>query len=203
MSETVLVGLDAAKRVAALKAVALVENGMRVGLGTGSTTAFAIEELGRRIQDEGLEILGAPTSSSASILARRNGVPVRTLDELGGLDIAIDGADEVDPRLDLIKGRGAAHTREKVVASEAARFVVLVDESKIVGRLGSRMPVPVEVVPMAAGSVSRRIQAIGDFPENGIPEDMPEVIVQCLETVDVDDHQRQRRSLSLTLRQSA
>ena len=128
MSETMFLGLDAAKRVAAVTAAALVENGMRVGLGTGSTTAFAIEELGRRIREDGLDILGTPTSSSASILARRHGVPVRPLDELGRLDIALDGADEVDPNLDLVKGRGAAHTREKVVAAEAERFVVLVDD---------------------------------------------------------------------------
>lgn len=186
MPETALVGLNAAKRVAAIKAAALVESGMRVGLGTGSTTAFAIEELGRRIRNEGLEILGVPTSSSASILARRHGLPVRTLDELGGLDIALDGADEVDPRLDLIKGRGAAHTGEKVVASEAARFVVLVDESKLVGRLGSRMPVPVEVVPMAAGSVSRRIQAIGGTPEirEGVRKDGPVVTDQGFWIID-------------------
>ena len=186
MSETPLVGLDAAKRVAAVKAAALVENGMRVGLGTGSTTAFAIEELGRRIREEGLSILGTPTSSSASILARRHGVQVRPLDELGELDIALDGADEVDPRLDLIKGRGAAHTREKVVASEAARFVVLVDESKMVGRLGSRMPVPIEVVPMAAGSVSRHIRTLGGSPEirEGTRKDGPVVTDQGFWIID-------------------
>ncbi|MFV1981521.1 MAG: ribose-5-phosphate isomerase RpiA, partial [Rhodothermia bacterium] len=179
-------GLDAAKRVAAVKAAALVEGGMRVGLGTGSTTAFAIEELGRRIREEDLDILGTPTSPSASILARRHGVPVRSLDELGGLDIALDGADEVDPRLDLIKGRGAAHTREKVVATEASRFVVLVDESKIVDRLGSRMPVPIEVVPMAAGSVSRRVQALGGLPElrEGARKDGPVVTDQGFWIID-------------------
>jgi ribose 5-phosphate isomerase A len=186
MSETTLLGLDAAKRVAAIKAAALVEGGMRVGLGTGSTTAFAIEELGRRIREEGLDIVGTPTSSSASILARRHSVPLRSLDELGGLDIALDGADEVDPRLDLVKGRGAAHTREKVVASEASRFVVLVDESKMVGRLGSRMPVPIEVVPMAAGSVSRRVQALGGLPEirEGIRKDGPVVTDQGFWIID-------------------
>jgi ribose 5-phosphate isomerase A len=186
MSESVLMGLDAAKRVAALQAAALVENGMQVGLGTGSTTAFAIEELGRRIREESLEILCATTSSSATILARRHGVPVRSLDELGALDIALDGADEVDPKLDLIKGRGAAHTREKVVASEASRFVVLVDESKMVGRLGSRMPVPIEVVPMASDSVARRVQLLGGSPElrEGARKDGPVVTDQGFWIID-------------------
>ncbi len=186
MSETTLLGLDAAKLGAAVRAAALVESGMLVGLGTGSTTAFAIEELGRRIREEGLDILATPTSDSASILARRHGVPVRSLDELGILDIALDGADEVDPRLDLIKGRGAAHTREKVVASDASRFVVLVDESKMVDRLGDRMPVPIEVVPMAAASVSRRVQALGGLAEirEGVRKDGPVVTDQGFWIID-------------------
>ena len=165
MPETKLVGLDAAKRMAAVKAASLIEDGMTVGLGTGSTTAFAIMEIGRRIREDGLSVLGTPTSSSAAMLAREHGVPVRPLDDLGRLDVALDGADEVDPNLDLIKGRGGAQTQEKVVASAAERFVVLVDDSKMVGRLGSRMPVPVEVVPMAAGSVMTRIKALGGRPE--------------------------------------
>ena len=186
MTEAVLTGLDAAKRAAAIDAAALVESGMRVGLGTGSTTAFAIEELGRRIREENLDVLGTPTSTSASQLARQHGVPVRSLDELGGLEIALDGADEVDPNFDLIKGRGAAHTREKVVASESARFVVLVDESKIVRQLGSSMPVPIEVVPMAASSVARRVEGLGGSPElrEGTRKDGPVVTDQGLWIID-------------------
>lgn len=185
-TQTVPAGLEAAKRAAALRAAGLVESGMRVGLGTGSTTAFAIEELGRRIREDGLDILGTPTSSSASMLAQRHGVPLRSLDELGGLDIALDGADEVDPTLDLIKGRGAAHTREKVVASEATRFIVLVDESKMVGRLGSKMPVPIEVVPMAAGSVSRHVERLGGSPQvrEGARKDGPVVTDQGFWIID-------------------
>jgi ribose 5-phosphate isomerase A len=146
---------------------------MRLGLGTGSTTAFAIEALGRRVRDEGLHIIGVPTSFAAERLARAHGVPLATLDDLAldrlapgaaALDLALDGADEVSPALDLIKGRGAAHTREKVVAALAARFVVLIDPSKEVARLGTTMPVPVEVLPFAEPAVARALRALGAEP---------------------------------------
>ena len=142
----------------------MAENGQRIGLGTGSTTAFTIAALGRRVREDGLQIVGTPTSFAAERLARQHGVPLATLDELDTLDIAFDGADEVSPGLDLIKGRGAAHTREKVVASLAARFVVLVDPSKLVAQLGTRMPVPVEVLPMAATPVMRALERLGARP---------------------------------------
>jgi ribose 5-phosphate isomerase A len=154
-----------AKRHAAVQAAALVTSGMKVGLGTGSTTALALEELGRRIREDGLSIVGTPTSSSAALLARKYGIPTASLDELINLDVALDGADEVDPDLNLIKGRGAAHTREKIVAAQAERFVILVDDSKMVERLGTLMPVPVEVIPMAATVVARRISELGGRPE--------------------------------------
>lgn len=146
---------------------------MRLGLGTGSTTAFAIEAVGRRVREEGLRVVGVPTSFAAERLARRHGVPLATLDDLGldrlvagapALDLALDGADEVDPARNLIKGRGAAHTREKVVAALAARFVVLVDPSKEVARLGTTMPVPVEVLPFAEPAVARALRALGAEP---------------------------------------
>ncbi len=142
----------------------MAENGQRIGLGTGSTTAFTIAALGRRVREDGLQIIGTPTSFAAERLARQHGVPLATLDELDALDIAFDGADEVSPGLDLIKGRGAAHTREKVVASLAARFVVLIDPSKLVAQLGTRMPVPVEVLPMAAAPVMRALERLGARP---------------------------------------
>ena len=142
----------------------MAEDGQRVGLGTGSTTAFTIAALGRRVREDGLQIVGTPTSFAAERLARQHGVPLATLDELDTLDIAFDGADEVSPGLDLIKGRGAAHTREKVVASLAARFVVLIDPSKLVTQLGTRMPVPVEVLPMAAAPVTRALERLGARP---------------------------------------
>ncbi|HEX8299436.1 MAG TPA: ribose-5-phosphate isomerase RpiA [Rubricoccaceae bacterium] len=164
---------DLAKRAAGEAAAALVTDGMRVGLGTGSTTAFAIAALGRRVREEGLRVAGVPTSFAAERLARAAGVPLLTVDDLGldalapgvaALDVALDGADEVDPDLNLIKGRGGAHVREKVIAALAGRFVVLADASKRVTRLGTTMPVPVEVLPMAAEAVARGLRGLGAAP---------------------------------------
>ncbi|MEM6325570.1 MAG: ribose-5-phosphate isomerase RpiA [Bacteroidota bacterium] len=161
-----------AKRAAGEAAAALVTDGMRLGLGTGSTTAFALEAIGRRIRDEGLRVSGVPTSFAAERLARQHSIPLLTLADLRlgteagrpALDLALDGADEISPALDLIKGRGAAHTREKVVASLAARFVVLADPTKEVDRLGTSMPVPVEVLPMAEPAVTQALRAMGAEP---------------------------------------
>lgn len=138
---------------------------MRLGLGTGSTSTYALEAIGRRIREEGLEVVGTPTSPAAERLARRHRIPLATLDDLDALDLALDGADEVDPALNLIKGRGGAHTREKVVAALARRFVVLVDASKLVDRLGAQHPVPVEVLPMASAPVMRTLEAWGARPD--------------------------------------
>jgi len=184
-----------AKRSVGHAAAALVEDGMSLGLGTGSTTAFAIEALGRRVRDEGLVIRGVPTSFAAERLARQAGVPLASLDEIGldtlptsrpPLDLALDGADEVGPELGLIKGRGAAHVREKVVASLAARFVVLVDASKEVERLGTKMPVPVEVLPFAEPAVARALRGLGAEPElrMGERKDGPVVTDQGLWILD-------------------
>lgn len=152
---------ETAKKAAGHRAANLVEDGARIGLGTGSTARYALEEIARRIQEEGLQVVGTATSSSSERMARRLGIPLATLDDLEALDVAIDGADEVDPMFSLIKGRGAAHSREKVVASMAERFIVLVDESKIVARLGTRAPVPVEVLPMAVRPVERALERLG------------------------------------------
>lgn len=181
MQETVT-----AKHAAAIRAVSMIEAGMKLGIGTGSTAALAIEELGRRVRGEQLEVVGAVTSFAAERLARKHGVHVRPLESLGQLDFAFDGADEVSPELDLIKGRGAAHTREKVIAASADRFVVLVDESKLVTRLGEKAPVPVEVLPMATGFVSRRLQEIGGDPSlrMGKSKDGPVVTDQGFWIVD-------------------
>ncbi len=169
-----------AKRLAGIEAAGLVRSGFVVGLGTGSTAAFAIAELGRRIREEGLSIVGIPTSFSAAILARDGGIPLTTLDDVASIDLAIDGADEVDPRRNLIKGGGAAHTREKVIASAAARFVVVADETKLVSRLGEKMPVPVEVIPMAVSAVLLRLRDLGAVPEirMGIRKDGPVITDQ-------------------------
>jgi ribose 5-phosphate isomerase A len=152
-----LVGKAAADRV---------QSGMIVGLGTGSTTAYTIEYLGERIKSGELkDIKGVPTSFQAEVLAKQYGVPLTTLDEVDHIDIAIDGADEVDPNLNLIKGGGAAHTREKVVDYFAEKFIVVVDSSKLVDKLGSTFKVPVEVIPMAIATVTKALEKLGGKPE--------------------------------------
>jgi ribose 5-phosphate isomerase A len=135
---------DAAKLHAAKRAVSYVEDGMRVGLGTGSTAAWMVKCLGERVQEEGLKITGVATSRRTEDLARQVGIPVATLDETRWLDLTIDGADEYDPNLNLIKGGGGALLREKIVAAASAQMLVIADESKNVEVLG-RFPLPIEV----------------------------------------------------------
>ncbi len=142
----------------------MVRHGDVVGLGTGSTAVFMIEELGRRVRDEDLRIQGIPTSFDTSVQARKNAIPTVTPDDVDRVDISVDGADEVDPDMNLIKGRGAAHLREKIVDGMADRFIVIVDESKLVDRLGSKCPVPLEVLPMAVRPVLRAVEALGGEP---------------------------------------
>ncbi|MBD2740979.1 ribose-5-phosphate isomerase RpiA [Coleofasciculus sp. FACHB-1120] len=147
-------------------AAARVQSGMIVGLGTGSTTAYAIESLGDRLKSGDLkDIKGIPTSFQASVLAKQYGIPLTTLDEADRIDIAIDGADEVDPQHNLIKGGGAAHTQEKIVDCLAEQFIVVVDSSKLVDKLGSTFRVPVEVIPMAMTPVMRALEKLGGKPE--------------------------------------
>jgi ribose 5-phosphate isomerase A len=153
---------DEWKRLAAESAVTQVETGMIVGLGTGSTAEFVLLALARRIK-EGLRIAGVPTSELTAARAHGLGIPLTEL--TGPIDIAIDGADEVErDKLRLIKGRGGALLREKIVAQAASRFLVVVDESKIVRRLGAA-PVPVEVVKFGWQATVRRIQELGAKPE--------------------------------------
>lgn len=156
---------DAAKRAAGREAATLVHDGMRLGLGTGSTTAYALEAIGRRIHEDDLTVEGVPTSFEAERLARTHGIPLTTLDEDPHLDLVVDGADEVDDRLRLIKGRGGAHAREKVVATQAERFAVVADPSKCVDQLGEQAALPVEVLPMAITPVSRALEELGATPE--------------------------------------
>lgn len=147
-------------------AAALVKSGTIVGLGTGSTTAYAIEYLGQRLKSgEIKDIQGIPTSFQAEVLAKQYGIPLTTLDAVDHIDIAIDGADEVDPQMNLIKGGGAAHTREKIVDALATKFVVVVDSGKLVDRLGSTFLLPVEVIPMAITPVMRALEKLGGKPE--------------------------------------
>ena len=178
---------EVAKRLSGREAAKLVKDGAVVGLGTGSTAAHAIEELGRRIREEGLRILGIPTSYQALDLARRNAIPVRTLDDVDRVDISIDGADEVDPEKNLNNGGGAAHTQEKIIDSLADFFVTVVDDSKLVNRLGEKYPIPVEVIPMALAPVMRRLQAIGGNPvlRTAVKKDGPVITDQGNFVVDV------------------
>lgn len=134
------------KRAAAVRAAEWIEDGMVVGLGTGSTVRFLLEHIAeRRAQGAWQSIVGVATSAATTRQAELLGIPLASLEEQPRVDLTIDGADEVDPELRLIKGLGAALLREKIVASNSARFVVIVDESKVVSHLGSRAPLPVEV----------------------------------------------------------
>ena len=153
---------DAKKRVA-LEAVKHVKDGFVVGLGSGSTAAFAIQELGKMIKQKNLHIMGVPSSSQAKILAVNSGIPLTTLDEHPVLDLAIDGADEVDKNLDMIKGGGGALTREKIVASSAKQVIIVADESKLADKLG-KFKVPIEVLPFALAPVTNAIKDLGGKP---------------------------------------
>src|SRR5271166_7057838 len=155
---------DAQKRAAAEAAVELVQDGMIVGLGTGSTAAFAVEALAKRHR-QGLGFLGIPTSERVAAQAAAAGIPLTSFSEHQRIDLTIDGADEVERgTLNLIKGRGGALLREKIVAAASRRLAIVVDESKLVNRLGARVAVPVEVValfpPQPQKAAIRRLRAI-------------------------------------------
>ncbi|MGD2098602.1 MAG: ribose-5-phosphate isomerase RpiA [Desulfobacterales bacterium] len=166
---------DELKQKAAHRAVEAIESGMIVGLGTGSTTSFAVMRIAERIKSGDLEnIVGIPTSIRTEKLARQLDIPLATLDEQPQIDVTIDGADEVDPELNLIKGGGGALLREKVVAQASRANIIIVDESKISDRLGTRWPLPVEVIPFAARTEANFLQSLGASvsirrDENGQP----------------------------------
>jgi len=147
------------KQAAARAAVQLVEPGNIVGLGSGSTSACAVRFLAERVR-EGLKIFGIPTSLQTQHLAEQLGIPLTTLDEHPVIDIDIDGADEIDPRLNLIKGGGGAFLREKIIASVSKRFLVIGDSAKQVECLG-KFPLPVEVIPFAQSLIRPQIEALG------------------------------------------
>ncbi len=152
---------DTWKHLAGEAAANLIEEGMLLGLGSGSTAKQMIIALGHRIQ-QGLRIAGAvPTSQATEELARNLGIPLTDLDTHPVLDLAIDGADEIDGQLRLIKGGGGALLREKIVASVAQRFIVIVDATKQVAQLGQTASLPVETIPLAVTPVSRRLEALG------------------------------------------
>lgn len=150
----------------------LVKDGMIVGLGTGSTTAFALEALGQKVK-QGLNILGIPTSYQSEMLAIECGIPLTSLAQNPVVDIALDGADQVDKNLFVIKGGGAAHTKEKIIACSAKRFLVLVDQKKVVDTLNH--PVPLEVIPDALRLVQKAVFELGGDPilRMGVRKDGP------------------------------
>lgn len=150
------------KKLAGYRAAEYVEDGMVVGLGTGSTVLYAMEQLASRVKD-GLRIQGVPTSFQASMRAREFGIPLTSLEDHPTIDIAIDGADQVDQMKNLIKGRGAAQTRERVVAWAAERFIVVVDAGKLTRTLSA--PVPVEVLSFSVPLVLRQLKKMGGSPE--------------------------------------
>ncbi len=160
VSETARVALQ---RATGEHAATYVRDGMIVGLGTGSTAAFAIATLAVRVA-QGLRIRAIPTSKASAAQARAGGIPLTTLNTHPRIDVTIDGADEVDPDLNVIKGRGGALLREKIVASATARQVIIVDETKVVQRLGERMPLPVEIVPFGWKRTASTLASLGLVP---------------------------------------
>jgi ribose 5-phosphate isomerase A len=151
-----------------------VRSGMRLGLGSGSTAAKMLDALGERLASGALaDVAGVPTSAATAARCAELGIPLLTLDQAGELDLVIDGADEIDPRLDLIKGLGGAHLREKVVAAAAREMVVVADETKIVGRLGERAPLPVEVITFALPVAERLLRGLGWDPELRVDDGRP------------------------------
>ncbi len=159
MSET-----EPAKLHAARAAAALVESGMSVGLGSGTTASLVVQALAERMKTEGLSFIGTPTSSETAALARSEGIALRDFDDLEKLDINLDGADEIDTQFRMIKGRGGALLREKIVVSAAKFRVTIVSSEKRVGRLGSRMPLPVEVSGFGLKHTQRAIRSLGVEP---------------------------------------
>jgi ribose 5-phosphate isomerase A len=195
---------DRGKQTAAENAVALIETGMKLGLGTGSTMMFVLDALAGRIAKEGLVVSGVPTSERTAARATELGIPLTTLSDTPVLDLAIDGADEVQPgTLNLIKGLGGALLREKIIQQSAKRFVVVADPSKIVTRLGEKAPLPVEVVPFEHAATASRIAALGLRPvlrRSGADifhTDNGNVIYDCAGLEAIDDAEGMQRKLVL------
>jgi len=151
--------LDGLKRAAALKAVDYVKDGMVVGLGTGSTAKHMVIALGEKVR-AGMTLRGVPTSQETATLAKQYGIALIDSDNRWIIDVAIDGADQVDPAFNLIKGGGGALLKEKIVAASAKRFIVVVDHTKRVPVLGGSFPLPIEVVPFGWGSTAREIESL-------------------------------------------
>ena len=162
---------DAQRKAAAQAAAGLVESGMVVGLGTGSTAAHFIDALIGRVRDEGLKITAIPTSHRSDQQARRGGIPMTTFATVKQVDLTIDGADQIQRgTLHLVKGLGGALLREKIVASASKRLVIIADSAKLVDKLGGKIPVPVEVVKFGWETTSARIASLGGVPSRRWPQ---------------------------------
>jgi ribose 5-phosphate isomerase A len=162
------VDMDALKRQAAARALEEVRDGMKLGLGTGSTAKHFVDLLGEKVR-AGMKIVGVPTSEATRVQACQCGIPLTTLDEVDRLDLTVDGADEIDPALDLVKGGGGALLREKIVAAASDRMIVIADDSKWVDVLG-RFPLPVEVIPF--GLAATRAAMARAFAQSGVSGQM-------------------------------
>ena len=165
---------DAMKKEAGIEAAKLVKSGMIVGLGTGSTVRFLVDELGRRKQEEGLEFIGVTTSRRTQEQAEGYGIKIVNIDDVDHIDVCVDGADEVDKNFNGIKGGGAALLWEKIVATNSNKIVWIVDESKVVDTIG-KFPLPVEVIPFGAGQVVKKFEAKGYKPVLRLDADGKEV----------------------------
>ena len=189
------------KQMAGEKAAEYIEDGMVVGLGTGSTVRYTILKLGNMVAS-GLDIVGIPTSLDTERLAKEVGIRISALEEYPEIDLTVDGADEVDPHLNLIKGGGGALLREKIVASASKKEIIVADESKLVEKLGEHFPLPVEVVPFSEAVVFRRLEGMGLNPEIRIKDgkkyltDNRNIIIDC-RTGPIDDGRRLESELNL------
>ena len=161
------------KEMAAREAVKYVEDGMVVGRGSGSTANKAIQLIGQKVKEEGIGIIGIPTSTASDLLGRAVGIRIGELDDHPQVDLTIDGADEVDPSLNLVKGLGGALVREKIVAASSRVEMIVIDDSKMVDRLCQKAPLPVEIIKYSSKSTMRKLAALGCVPELRMAEDEP------------------------------
>ncbi len=160
------------KQLAGEKAAEYVKDGMIVGLGTGSTTYYAIKKIGARVE-EGLEIIGIPTSIQTEKIAMEWRIPLSNLREHPAIDVTLDGADEMDPNLDLIKGMGGALLREKIVANASKKEIIVIDPTKLVDKLGTKSPLPVEVSAFGWNKCKEALEGLGGIPELRLKDGEP------------------------------
>ena len=156
-----MASMDELKKAAGVRAADMIKDGMTVGLGTGSTAAHMVNRLAERIKNEGLSVVGVSTSWSTTLQCRSLGIPLKEMGEVSHLDMVIDGADEIDDQRNLIKGRGAAHLLEKIVASMTDNYVIIADSGKKVNKLGEKFAVPLETIPGAIAVVTERVKKLG------------------------------------------